>query len=131
MAELYRRLYDAAAYAQGLEPILRELLQEAFRGLPVNVSLDVDSSKLSVGDMTAIALLVNEAAINAAKHVFRPEKGGLFEASLAEARSGRLAKQLGGELEVLDGPGATLKVEFLRDDGRNGATSPPPVVVPL
>jgi two-component sensor histidine kinase len=50
--------------------------------------------------MTAVALLVNEAAINAAKHVFRPGKGARFEVSLAEVEPGRI------ELKIRDdGPG--------------------------
>lgn len=100
MAGLHRRLYDTAAYAEGLEPILRDLLAEAFRALPVEIRLDIRPTELSVGEMTAIALLVNEAAINAAKHVFRPRKGALFEVSLAEVEPGRM------ELKIRDdGPG--------------------------
>lgn len=145
VAALHRRLYDRAAYARGLEPILREVLAEAFRALPGDVRLDIRSDELSVGEMTTIALLVNEAAINAAKHVFRPRKGALFEVSLAEVKPGRmqltirddgpgipsgaagperqrfgltvtrgLADQLGGSLELLQGPGATLRVRFPR-----------------
>ena len=34
--------------------------------------------------ITAIVLLVNEAAINAAKHVFRKGEGTFFEVELAE-----------------------------------------------
>jgi two-component system, sensor histidine kinase PdtaS len=100
MAGLHRRLYDAAAYAQGLEPILGDLVAECFRDLTVDVRLDVQSRDLTVGEMTAIALLVNEAAINAAKHVFRPARGGQFEVSLAEVEPGR------SQLTIRDdGPG--------------------------
>jgi two-component system, sensor histidine kinase PdtaS len=113
MAGLHRRLYDAAAYSEGLEPILRDVLAEAFRGLPVDIRLDIRSGELSVGEMTAIALLVNEAAINAAKHVFRPRKGALFEVSLAELEPGRM------ELKVRDDgpgipPGAAVRPETQR-----------------
>ena len=144
MAGLHRQLYDAAAYSQGLGPILRDVLAEAFRTLPVEIRLDIRTGKLSVEEMTAIALLVNEAAINAAKHVFRPRKGALFEVSLAEVERGRaqltirddgpgmpseaaagpqaqrfgltvmrgLAGQLGGSLDLSEGPGAALRVKF-------------------
>jgi len=144
MAGLHRRLYDTAAYSHGLEPILHEVLAETFRALPVDVRVDICCGELSVGQMTAIALLVNEAAINAAKYVFRPGKGSLFEVSLAEVERGRiqltirddgpgisseaaagrqtqkfgltvmrgLAGQLGGSLEMPEGPGATLIVKF-------------------
>ena len=133
-----------AAYEQGVEPILRAVVAETFRDLPVDARVEVHCGELSVGEMTAIALLVNEAAINAAKHVIRPRKGALFEVSLAEVEPGRvrltirddgpgipleaaagkqtqhfglavmrgLAGQLGGSLEMLEGPGATLRVTF-------------------
>jgi two-component sensor histidine kinase len=146
MAGLHRRLYDSAAYSQGLEPILTDVVAETFRDLPVSTRLDIHSEDLSVGEMTAIALLVNEAAINAAKHVFRPQRGALFEVSLVEVERGHLqltilddgpgmapmaaaepqtqkfglavmrglAEQLGGSLETLNEPGATLKVRFRR-----------------
>jgi hypothetical protein len=144
MARLHRRLYDAAAYAQGLEPILRDVLLETFRALPVNIKFDIRYRELSVAEMTAIALLVNEAAINSAKHVFRPRRGTMFGVSLVEGGSGLLqltiqddgqgipakvaagpqpqrfgfavmrglAAQLGGSLEIPEGPGTTLQVEF-------------------
>ncbi len=100
MAGLHRRLYDAAAYSEGVEPIVRDILMETFRGLPVDIRLDIHSGALPVGEMTVIALLVNEAAINAAKHVFRPRNGTLFEVSLAEVERGRM------QLTIRDdGPG--------------------------
>ncbi len=117
MAGLHRRLYDAAAYSEGLEPILRDVLAEAFRGLPVDIRLDIRSGELSVGEMTAIALLVNEAAINAAKHVFRPRKGELFEVSLAEVEPGRM------ELKVHDdGPGIPPRAAERPETQRFGLT---------
>ncbi len=144
LAGLHRRLYDTAAYAQGVEPILRAVLAETFRDLRVEARLDVRCGELAVGEMTAIALLVNEAAINAAKHVFRPGKGARFDVTLAEFERGRarltirddgpgrlpepttgpsrerygltvmrgLAGQLGGTLDLADGPGATITVVF-------------------
>ncbi len=100
MAALHRQLYDAAGYSRGLEPILREVMAEAFRALPVDSRLEIRGGELSVGQMTAIALLVNEAAINAVKHVFRPGKGTLFEVSLVEIDPGRM------QLTIRDdGPG--------------------------
>jgi two-component sensor histidine kinase len=144
MAHLNRRIYDRATYATGLQPILRDVLAETFRDLPVDVRLDIRPDNLSLDHMTAILLLVNEAAINAAKHVFRPERGTLFEVSLSEVANERLqllvrddgpglgpvasagrqtqtlgmtimrafAGQLGGSLEVLEGPGTALRVQF-------------------
>ena len=104
MAGLHRQLYDATAYAQGVEPILRAVLAETFRDLPVETRLDIYCGELSVGEMTAIALLVNEAAINAAKHVFRPQKGARFEVSLAEVEPRRV------QLTIRDdGPGISAE----------------------
>ncbi len=146
MAGLHRQLYDSAAYAQGVEPILRAVLTETLRDLPVDLTLEIRCGELTVGEMTVIALLVNEAAINAAKHVFRPNKGTSFEVLLAQVEGGRvqltmrddgpgissetaaapqgrfglavmrgLAAQLGGALEILEGPGAALRVTFARE----------------
>ncbi|MDO9713080.1 ATP-binding protein [Paracraurococcus lichenis] len=103
--------------------------------------------------MTALVLLVNEAALNAAKHAFRPGCDGVFAVSLQPHAGGglrlvvrddgtgpvvgasagppatspagaqglgmpimrSLARQLGGELDVLDGPGMALAVTFAPD----------------
>ncbi len=93
--------------------------------------------------MTAITLFVNEAALNAAKHVFSRGLGSRFDVSLSRDESGRLrlvikddgpgmsaevidaqarslgmgimesfAKQLGGPLEIGQGAGTSLSVEF-------------------
>jgi hypothetical protein len=54
--------------------------------------------------MTAVALLVNEAAINAAKHVFSKGNGKLFKVSLCKESSG------GFILEISDdGPGGFVE----------------------
>lgn len=144
MAQLHRRLYSQEAYERGLEPILRDVLRESFGDVPVDVRLDVGVDGLSLDQMMSILLLVNEAAMNAAKHVFRPREGGRFEVSLAEPANGRvrlvihddgpglpgatgrddarsslgmtimraLARQLGGSLQVLEGPGTGLQVDI-------------------
>ncbi|MGG5820342.1 hypothetical protein [Falsiroseomonas sp. HW251] len=79
---------------------------------------------LSVRAVTALVLLVNEAAINACKHVFRPRRGTRFSVRLHEGEDGivDLATRddgpgfppavLGGALQWLDGPGAGLSVAF-------------------
>lgn len=85
MAQMHRRLHDATAYAKGLEPIIIDVLREAFRDLPVNIRVSVSVDvELSVDQMTAIVFLVNEAATNAAKHVFRKGNGTLFEVGLCK-----------------------------------------------
>lgn len=89
MARLHRRLYDRAAYRGGLEPVLHDILREAFTGLPVKLRIEIGPEHLSIDEMTTIVLFVNEAAINAAKHVFRPARGTLFEVLLEVGEGGR------------------------------------------
>jgi hypothetical protein len=50
--------------------------------------------------LTAITLLTNEAALNAAKHVFSKGLGGRFDVSLSKAGTGRLHLSIND-----DGPG--------------------------
>jgi len=103
MAQLHRRLYDRSAYLNGPEPILRDVLADTFHDLPVDIKLDICAQGLSIDQMTAIVLLVNEAAINAAKHVFSRRLGTSFKVSLSARANGR--RQL---LIHDDGPGITL-----------------------
>lgn len=143
MAQLHRRLNDGTAYEKGLEPLLREMIANAFRDLPVTVRVDVSgASDLTIDQMTAMTLLVNEAALNAAKHVFSKGLGTRFDVSLARDENGRLhlnitddgpgmaqvgeseaaslgmgimeafATQLGGSLEVGRSGGTSLTVDF-------------------
>lgn len=144
MSQLHRRLNDGTAFTYGIKTLLREMLSNAFRDLPVTFRVDVgDAPDLSIDQMTAIALLVNEAALNAAKHVFSKGLGKCFDVSLSKDDSGRLhlkirddgpgmsaetidaqarslgmgimesfAKQLGGPLEIAEGAGTSLSVEF-------------------
>ncbi len=100
MAQLHRRMYDRDAYSAGLEPILREVLTETLHGLGVSVGMRVAAAGLGVAQMTTVLLLVNEAALNAAKHVFRPGLGRRFEVDLHAVPGGSL------RLEIEDdGPG--------------------------
>lgn len=101
MAQLHRRLNDGTAYDKGLEPLLREMIGNALRDLPVAIRIDVSgASDLTIDQMTAMTLLVNEAAINAAKHVFSRGLGTRFEVSLARDDNGRLHLSISD-----DGPG--------------------------
>jgi two-component sensor histidine kinase len=105
MAMLHRRVSDRASYEEGIEPVLRDLLAESFRGLDVAVSLDLRARGLSFEKMTSAVLLVSEAATNAVKHVFRPGKGSLFEVSLLPVGEGKLRLCIRD-----DGPGAAPAV---------------------
>jgi hypothetical protein len=106
MSQLHRRLHDGSAYASGLEPLLKEVLANAFGALPVVVHVDVrDAADLSIDQMTAITLLTNEAALNAAKHVFSKGLGGRFDVSLSRSTMGRLHLRIAD-----DGPGMGAEV---------------------
>ena len=141
LGKLHRRLYDPAAYDEGLAPILREVLDDTFQNVAVEVRMDIASVNLTAAQMTTIVLLVNEAAINAAKHVFARQQGKSFLVSLRMQDRQRiltvsddgpgmqveggpqptryglavmrgLAAQLGGALEISEGAGATIRVAF-------------------
>jgi two-component sensor histidine kinase len=146
MSTLHRRLYDKTTYEQGLAPILREMLLNDFGDLPIKVAVDIaPDAKLSLDQMTAALLLINEAALNATKHVFEKGQGSKFEVALQRRTNGRLqlivrddgpgimtgpaaasgslgmsimqafARQLGGSLEMEASSGTTLMVEFSAD----------------
>lgn len=101
MSQLHRRLHDGTAYGNGLEPLLKEVLANAFGNLPVSVRVQVNgASDLSIDQMTAITLLTNEAALNAAKHVFSKGLGTRFDVSLSKDTAGRLNLLIND-----DGPG--------------------------
>ncbi len=83
MAQLHRRLHDGTAYVNGLEPLLKEVLADVFGDAPVSIRLEIQpGANLSLNQMTAVTLLVNEAAINAEKHVFSKKLGASFEVYL-------------------------------------------------
>ncbi len=101
MAQLHRRLNDGTAFETGLDALLREMIANAFKDLPVTVRVDVSgASDLTIDQMTAMTLLVNEAALNAAKHVFSKGLGTRFDVSLAKDEAGRLHLNI-----TDDGPG--------------------------
>lgn len=90
MSRVHRRLHEGAVSVDGLEPILKEALAEIFRKSPVDVRLDIHTeTKLSIDQLTAVILLVNEAATNALKHAFSKGQGSLFDVSLSKQESGR------------------------------------------
>jgi two-component sensor histidine kinase len=100
LAQLHRQLYRPSAYAGGLEPVLQNVLAECFYGIPVKFKIDIEPNNLSIDQMTAIVLLVNEAALNAVKHVFRPVQGTAFAVALRERPDGTAVLTI-----TDDGPG--------------------------
>ncbi|WP_424360727.1 DUF4118 domain-containing protein [Methylocystis parvus] len=106
MSQLHRRLNDGTAFTYGLNTLLREMLSNAFRELPVTFQVDIgDMPDLSIDRMTAITLLVNEAALNAAKHVFSKGLGTRFDVALSKDESGHLHLLIKD-----DGPGMSAEV---------------------
>jgi two-component sensor histidine kinase len=141
MAQMHRRLIDGTAYEKGLEPVLREVISDTFRDLAVSVNIDVAAAaELTIDQMAALTLLVSEAALNAAKHVFSKGLGSHFEVSMVRVNEKRLhlkitddgpgispdaetssfglgimrafATQLGGSLEIARDGGACLALGF-------------------
>ncbi len=106
MSQLHRRLNDGSAFIYGFEPLLREVLSNAFRDLPVTFKVKVtDIPELSIDQMTAAILLVNEAALNSAKHVFSKGLGKNFEVCFSRDESGHLFLTVAD-----DGPGMGAEV---------------------
>ncbi|WP_424360318.1 DUF4118 domain-containing protein [Methylocystis parvus] len=101
ISRLHRRLHDGTALADGLQDVIEDVLKETFREMPVDVRIDVEAgAALSLDQITALVLLVNEAATNAAKHVFGKGLGTRFEVRLAKEETGRLLLTIRD-----DGPG--------------------------
>ncbi|WP_363351580.1 histidine kinase dimerization/phosphoacceptor domain -containing protein [Methylocystis echinoides] len=101
MSDLHQQIYGRTAFDQGLEPLLQEILTSTLQGLPVDIHVSVeDVSDLAVEKMTAVAFLVNEAALNALKHVFSKGLGARFEVKLSNQQNGRLRLTVAD-----DGPG--------------------------
>lgn len=110
MSQLHRRLHDGTAFASGVEPLLNDMLAETFRDMPVRVTLKLEETlDLSIDQVTAMILLVNEAALNSAKHVFARGLGRRFDVSLTREADGRLQLLIRD-----DGPG--MKEEMKSDD---------------
>jgi len=106
MSQLHRRLNDGSAFVQGFEPLLREVLANAFHELPVTCHVQLNAvPDLSIDQMTAVTLLVNEAALNSAKHVFSKGLGARFDVNLSGDETGRLNLTVND-----DGPGMGAEV---------------------
>jgi two-component sensor histidine kinase len=89
MELLHRRLHDISTCTGALELVLRDILTNRFRGMPVEVQLDICPQPMSLHQITAIVLLVTEAATDAGKHAFCPDQRGHFEVVLREQPGGR------------------------------------------
>lgn len=113
MGQLHRRMYDPSNYERGFEPLMREILEELFRGERVEIAVETNGVTLPLKQMTNVVLLVTEAATNSLKHVFRQGHGTRFEVVLAPVDVGRI------RLTVRDdGPG--LSALPAPDENGNG-----------
>jgi two-component sensor histidine kinase len=81
--KLHRRMHDTAQLARGLDPLLRDILDDLFADVTVAVHIDAGGVSLPLSQMTPAVLLVTEIATNALKHVFRPGLGRRFSVTLA------------------------------------------------
>jgi two-component sensor histidine kinase len=100
MGQLHRRLFASTAFNDGLAPVIADVRAESFSGLDVGAHIDIAPARLTVSQMSAIVLLVNEAATNAAKHVFRPALGRNFTVKLQNSAAAQLRLVMSD-----DGPG--------------------------
>lgn len=91
MAQLHRRLCNPSRETKGLEPILQDALAEVFHALKVDTKVHIRAKNLSDERITAIMLLVNEAAMNAAKHCLCSGPRYVFRSHAFAAR-GRQAR---------------------------------------
>jgi two-component sensor histidine kinase len=89
MALLHRRLHDISACTGALEMVLRDILADRFSCMPVEVRLNICRAPISLHQMTAIVMLVTEAATNVAKQASCPDQSGHFEVELREQPGGR------------------------------------------
>lgn len=87
-AEVHRRLHDPALFQRGLEEILRDAVAAAVDRRTVEPSIRVEPLALSFDQMSALTMLVIEAANNAQKHVFQHGLGSMLEVSLTACSDG-------------------------------------------
>jgi two-component sensor histidine kinase len=105
----------------------------------VQLSIEAEPTRIPADQAIPLALLVTEAVSNAFRHAFRPERDGRIEVrltshghrvhlvvaddgvGLADSKDGvgmgvtlmhMLAKQLGGNLSVIESAGTRLEVDF-------------------
>jgi two-component sensor histidine kinase len=81
-ADMHRRLHDPSLFSRGVEPMLRDAVSAVIDQAAVKLHFQVDELKLTLDQMSIIAMLVIEIANNALKHVFQQNLGSRFEVSL-------------------------------------------------
>jgi two-component sensor histidine kinase len=110
-AQMHRRLYDAAIFSRGVEPMLRQVVATVIDRPSVDVTFHVDELSLSVNQMSIVAMLVIEIANNSMKHVFERNLGSHFDVALVRLPGGRAMLTIKD-----DGPGALDIVDSASSD---------------
>jgi two-component system, sensor histidine kinase PdtaS len=86
-----QRIIDGKASSQReLAPLLREVLDHVFHDVDVAVQVRAAPVPLPDHHVTMICLIVIEAAMNSAKHIFRRRRGCMFAVELCCTADGRL-----------------------------------------
>jgi two-component sensor histidine kinase len=153
-ARLHLKLHDIATYDRGLDAVLHDVLAELFAGVAVDIRMRVEPVGISMDQMTALVMIVVEAATNAIKHVFRHGAGTVFDVQLQTVADDQLlllvhndglspdhealpprqtlglrimhgfAQQLNGTIKLERAGGMTVHVAFPR--APSGPTDPEP-----
>jgi two-component sensor histidine kinase len=87
-ADVHRRLHDPALFRRGLDAVLRDAVVTVVDRRSIDLTFDVEEIDLTLDQMSAITMLVIEAANNSQKHVFQQGVGSQFAVSLKATPSG-------------------------------------------
>jgi two-component sensor histidine kinase len=100
-ADVHRRLNDPALFSEGPDRILRDVVGSVLDGTPVDLIFHVEDIKLTLDQLSIIAMLVLEVTNNAMKHVFRQQLGSRLQVTLIALSRSR------AKLSIKDdGPGS-------------------------
>ncbi len=131
---------EVCAYLEEIGTRLREAL---LKDRPVVLELHCDPIVLPIDDAVSLGVVINELVTNASKHAFPGDRAGRIEVRLTQAGEAlallvrddgaggvkaaaqeteglgmrlvrSMASGLGGELELVDGPGTTVQLVFHR-----------------
>jgi two-component sensor histidine kinase len=105
-ADVHRRLNDPDLFRRGMDAILRDAVTTVVDRGEVHVGFNVNELNLTFDQMSAITMLVIEAANNSQKHVFQHGLGSHLTVALEPLSDHR------GLLTVRDdGPGSGIVVD--------------------
>jgi hypothetical protein len=101
-ADVHRRLHDPTLFRRGLETVLNDVVSSVIDRRTVTLTFNIAPLDLTFDQMSAITMLVIEAANNAQKHVFQHGLGSKLTISLNGTASGKATLKIQD-----DGPGKT------------------------